>query len=109
MNENDGTATQGAKRIVRRTTAEREALINDFKSSGLTQTKFAAQRGLPVHALAYLLRPRKATQATFVEVKVGASINMPVEVELKNGVRIRLCCADGQLALADVLREISRC
>jgi hypothetical protein len=109
MNENNDIDTQGAKQIVRRTTAERETIINEFKASGLTRKEFAKQRGLRVHALAYLLRPKKVHRALFAEVKVAASIKMPVEVELKNGVRIRLCCTEKQFALADVLREVSRC
>jgi transposase-like protein len=109
MNENDVIQKQGAGQVVRRTAAEREALVNEYRASGLTLKEFAKQHGLPVSTVSYWQRQKKAIPARFVEVKVSAPVQMPMEVELKNGVRIRLCCTDKRIGLAELIREVSRC
>lgn len=97
------------RHVVRRTAAEREALITEFKASGLTRKEFAKQHGIPENTFIYWLRPKSVIPAGFAEVKITAPVRMPLEVELKNGVRIRLCCTDKRIGLAELLREVSRC
>jgi hypothetical protein len=109
MNENEVTDGQGARHNVRRTAAEREALINEYRASGLGRKDFAKQHGIAPNTFSYWLKAMDAVPARFAEVKVSRPIQMPVEVELKNGVRIRLCCNDKLIGLAELLREASRC
>lgn len=109
MNENGVTTEQGVRQVVRRTAAEREALISEYRTSGLTQKEFARQRGIATNTFLYWLKPRKTMPVRFAQVKIAAPVQMPLEVELKNGVRIRMCCTDGRIGLADLIREVSRC
>jgi transposase-like protein len=81
-------------------------VVDEFERSGLTQERFAQQRGVPVATLRswlYRLRRERQASVSLVPVRVVAStapvargataVGGELEIELKTGVRLRLSTA----------------
>lgn len=96
-------------------------VIDEFECSGLTQERFAQQRGVQVATLRswlYRLRRERKASVSLVPVRVVAStapaargaaaVGGEIEIELTTGVRLRLSTAvdlDYVAALAQRLGE----
>jgi transposase-like protein len=87
---------------IRRSREEQAALIESFRSSGLSMKRYCEQEGLSASSLRKWLerkesRPRKKSQIAaseqkgFVELTAGKNpSDWNVEVELRNGTVLRL-------------------
>lgn len=107
MNENTAVDKEDGKSHVKRTAQEKEALVKEYRASGLSLKAFAEGRGVADSSLAYWVKKRD--MGRFAEVKVAMPAQMPVEVELRNGIRIRVCCEGKRLGLAELIRDAARC
>lgn len=91
------------------TAGERRELVAAFRSSGKTQAGFCREHGLNVTTLNGWLRWAAGHQPAFAEVTVPVRPTGGIEVELSNGVRVRLP-ADGQVAqAAELIRRLAPC
>jgi len=73
--------------------ASREALISNFRSSGLSQSAFCRQEGISYFSMNHWLRKMRKVKniqpVQFVEAVVPRPSLNPVEVDLPNGGRVR--------------------
>jgi transposase-like protein len=93
------------------TEEERRELIEEFKSSDLTQAAFCREWNLNSKTMARWLRiEREDNEVSFCEVELGntsASENN-VRVHLPNGIEVIVPVGSSQ-ELADVFREAATC
>lgn len=85
--------TSRHRRVRRRFSAEdRARLIHEFRASGFTARAFCKQEGIhPVTLNSWLRKAEQAKDgASFTELMVPMSEPAPVEMDLPNGVRIRV-------------------
>jgi len=96
------------RRVVRRRNAEdREQLIDEFKASGLTQRAFADRVGVHPATLSQWVRKASVTQEGFTELSVPISAPAPIEVDLPNGVRIRVRTTGDVSRTAELIRAVA--
>jgi len=104
-NENNGSGRASY------TEEERRELIEEFKTSGLTQAAFCREWNLNSKTLARWLRiEREENGVSFCEVDLGntsAPANK-VSVHLPNGIEVTVPVGSAK-ALADVFREAATC
>lgn len=104
-NENNGTGRASY------TDEERRELIEEFKTSGLTQAAFCREWNLNSKTLARWLRiERQENDVTFCEVEVqsGPPVADELRILLPNGVEVELSIPSLN-ELGAVLREVAGC
>ena len=93
------------------TEEERRELIEEFKSSDLTQAAFCREWNLNSKTLARWLRiERDEKEVSFCEVELGntSAPENNVSVHLPNGIEVTVPVGSAK-ELADVLREAATC
>jgi len=107
MDTNENT-TQGRASY---TEEERRELIEEFKSSDLTQAAFCREWNLNSKTLARWLRiERDENEVSFCEVELGntSAPENKVRVHLPNGIEVTVPIGSSQ-ELGDVFREAATC
>jgi transposase-like protein len=90
---------------------DRRELIEEFRSSGLTQAEFCRQWELnPTTFSGWLRTDRKqASPVSFCEVQVpAAGLSQPIVVGLSGGVQVQIPC-DAAGDFSATLREVAAC
>ena len=106
----------GRRASRRRTAAEREELIREYRESGLSRRAFAERLGINLLTFHSWFRQREGKARTgkaatpFVRVSVQAKAEAVVRLiaEYPSGLRIRLEGVDLRQA-AELLREVTAC
>ena len=105
MNDEESPTDQ---RVIRRhSAADRERLIVEFKSSGLSQRAFAGRLGIHPATLSGWIRKAPGAPASFAEVSLPLSAPAPIEVDLPNGVRIRVRTTGDVSRTAELIRAVA--
>ena len=81
--------------------------MDEFKASGLTQRAFAERAGIHPATLSQWLRKVSAAQEGFTELSVPIAALAPVEVDLPNGVRIRVRTTGDVSRTAALIRAVA--
>jgi hypothetical protein len=85
----------------------RRELIEAFKGSGQSQAAFCRERGLnPATFCGWLRTSRKAR---FAEVTVPVMSGIGVEVQLPNGVKVRVLGGGTAAQTAELIRRVAGC
>lgn len=108
--------SQKPRRVSRRTSAaERERLIAEYKSSGLSRREFAERHGInPLTFNGWFRRSLRGGEPPlsgtgFVKVQLSSGPIKPVDVEADcGGMTLRICGLEIKQA-AKLLREVSSC
>jgi transposase-like protein len=96
------------RRVTRRhSVADRERLLDEFKSSGLTQRAFAGRLGIHPATLSGWVRKAAQAPEGFAEVSLPLSAPAPIEVDLPNGVRIRVRTTGDVSRTAELIRAVA--
>lgn len=98
------------RRVVRRYSAEdRERLIREHASSGLSKKAFCAQRGVNVGTfMGWRNLPAGQKQHPgFAQVEVAASLPAAVEILLPNGVRVGIRHQGKRAELVALVRGVA--
>ena len=104
---NDITPTP-QRRVYRRYSAEdRERLINEFQTSGQTGRAFCEEQGLHPATLSKWIRRASPVPTGFTEVSVAMPSPAPIEVDLPNGVRIRVRTTGDISRTAELIRAVA--
>lgn len=100
------------KRRRRWTKAEKRRLVTEFAQSGKSQVSFCEERGIVLGTFRNWLNATKNTPPTFAEVRFPGkdfSKGMTLEIELSNGIRLRIPDLGNPDQLGQLIRELSRC
>lgn len=96
------------RRVTRRYSAEdRTRLIDEFKNSGQTACAFSKHIGVHPTTLRAWLRQAAAASSGFAEVTVSMPSAAPIEVDLPNGVRIRVRTTGDVSRTAELIRAVA--
>jgi transposase-like protein len=96
------------RRVIRRYSAEdRKRLIDEFRNSGLTAQAFCKQVGIHPTTLSGWMRRAAAASTGFAEVTVSMPTAAPIEVDLPNGVRIRVRTTGDVSRTAELIRAVA--
>ncbi len=96
------------RRVIRRHSAEdREKLIHDFRTSGSTARAFCEQHGIHPTTLSGWIRKTKEAAAGFTQMQVPMAAAAPIEVDLPNGVRIRVRTTGDVSRTAELIRAVA--
>lgn len=90
---------------------DRRELINEFRSSGLTQAAFCREWQINPNTFCGWLRADQKDMApvSFCEVQVpAAESSPPIVVELSGGTQVRIPC-DAAGGFCATLREVAAC
>ena len=92
-----------------RSRAEAERLLQDYRSSGLTQTRWCRERGIGISALRYWLRRERDAGKSYslvpVEVEGRSDGNGVLDLQV-NGVDLRVGAGSDMRSLAVLLKEL---
>ena len=106
------TEEQTRKRrvLVRRSAEDREQLIQEYKTSGMTRREFCAKRKINLQTFHgwFGKRPVRSSPR-FAEVALPVSGTAPIEIELPKGVCIRLRDPSALSEVAAFIREVNGC
>ena len=108
----------GKRRVRRRSAADRERLIEEFQSSGLTKKAFCEKRGINVGTFqGWFQRDRKdgggsrkgrgGSESVFTELLVSGPGEAPVEILLPNGARVCIRPLGKAAELAELIRGVT--
>ena len=89
------------------TTEERSALVQEYRGGGQTQRAFCRQHGIHPTTLGNWLRRSKELAPTFAEVSVAVEAPAPIEVDLPNGIQIRVRTTGDVGKTADLIRRVA--
>jgi transposase-like protein len=112
MERNEPPPHRPARRK-RRSRAEGQRLLEAFAQSGLSQTDFAYEQGIPVRTLRKWLYTHRELRpdapGTFAAVRLaGPAVAHEVEVRLRSGLCVSIPLAAGAAAVADLIRQLDR-
>jgi len=82
-------------------------LILEFRTSGLTGQAFSEQVGIHPTTLSGWLKEASRSPVHFAEVSVPISTPAPIEVDLPNGVRIRVRTTGDVSRTAELIRAVA--
>ena len=89
---------------------QRQAVVNEYRQSGLTQKEFAAREGLKLSTFTSWMRKSVGAPARPTPAVHFAQVNLPVrvslEVQLPDGTILR---GGSAAELANLLKELKRC
>lgn len=113
------TSKNTGRRRTRRTPEQRQAIIRQYRASGLGRAAFCRRYQVNLATFCHWMNAqpgakRRGSTATkskmkFAEVQVALSGTAPVEIVLASGVCIRLRDLSRPEKLAEFLRELTRC
>ena len=104
MNDEQPTAERRVKR--RHSAEDRERLIAEFKASGLTGRAFSEQKGIHPTTLSGWVSRADQASSGFAELSVPISSPAPIEVDLPNGVRLRVRTTGDVTRTAELIRAV---
>ena len=81
-------------------------MIEAFRISGLTGQAFSEQVGIHPTTLSGWLKEASRSTAHFTEVSIPISPPAPIEVDLPNGVRIRVRTTGDVSRTAELIRGV---
>ena len=103
-------ATEESRRVKKRHSAEdRERLIKEYETSGLTRQAFCKERGLKVTTFHSWFKMRGKQPTGFAEVEVPEPERAPIEVELPGGFRLGIRLHGDHNELIKLCRGILGC
>ena len=105
MDENNENI-EGRRVQKRHSAADRERLRKKFRASKLSRQEFCEEESLNLATFHGWLKEEK-TGGRFTKMEVPLPVQAPVEIELANGVRIRLRPRDKIEELAGLIRELT--
>ena len=103
--------TRKRRVLTRRSAEDREQLIQEYSASGLTRREFCAKRKINLTTFhGWFKKRRKQGSPRFAQVAIpsGGSV-APIEIELGNGVCIRLQNASLLKDVVAAVREVAAC
>ena len=86
---------------------ERAALVQEYRSGDQTQRAFCRQHGIHPTTLGNWLRRSSALVPTFAEVSVAVEAAAPIEVDLPNGIQIRVRTTGDVGKTAELIRQVA--
>ena len=96
----------GRRLAAKYSAAERERLIREYGKSGLSKKAFCRQRGVNLATFYGWTRRQADSPSPFAKAVVALPTAAPIEVDLPNGVRIRVR-ADGDVdRTARLIRQV---
>jgi len=107
MNAEAKSKPNRARRVLR-TAAERSALIEQYKSSGLSKTAFCRDKSVHPVTLSQWMKNREPARG-FAQVELPPRASAPIEIALSNGVCVRLRPFGKPGDLAELVRRIAGC
>ena len=95
------------RRVVRRYSAEgRKQLIDAFNTSGLTAKAFCERQRIHPTTFSGWMRKARSCPEGFTEVNLPIDTSAPIEVDLANGVQIRVRTTGNISRTADLIRAV---
>jgi transposase-like protein len=89
------------------TAEERANMVQEFRSSDQTQRAFCRQHRIHPTTLGNWLRRSREQKPTFAEVSVAVQAPAPIEVDLPNGIQIRVRTTGDVGKTADLIRRVA--
>lgn len=95
----------------RRTAAEIQKIVAEFRSSGQTRREFCTRRGIPTSTLDFWLRRRAIAPASAAVIPVGIlqTEDAMIELEFPSGVIVRVGRGTKTADLRVVLEALASC